>query len=237
MDFVHTDISSLIFKSALFVRGILFILAVFSVISWGIAINKWRMFRKSEEENKKFQKMISEGIRYGKVYVESRVMQFSPLAKVFTSVFGAVEKGTIFKTVQYRSETGESKTGKKFNIPMIERIIETESMKSLSSLEKRIPFLGTCATLSPFLGLTGTVWGVMRSFLNIGIQGSANIMVVAPGIAEALITTVVGLAVAIPAVFFHNHFVGKLKRTSLKLEEFATELIGYFEEGKITEKM
>jgi biopolymer transport protein TolQ len=237
MDFIHTDVSSLFLRSHFFVQVILFILAIFSVISWGIAINKWRAFKKSEEENRKILNMIKEGIRFRKIHVESKVMQFSPLAAIFSAVFGALEKGSILKNVQYKTETGESKIGKKFNIKMIERIIETEAIKSIDLLEKRVPFLGTCATLSPFLGLTGTVWGVLRSFMNIGIQGSANILVVAPGIAEALITTVVGLVVAIPAVFFHNHFVGKLKSTSIKLEEFATDLIGEFEEGKITEKL
>jgi len=237
METAYTSISSLFFKSGLFVKTILFILAVFSVISWGIAINRWKKFKKSEQENNKFLKMIKDGVRFSKVYVESKVMYNSPLASMFASVFSALERGTLIKEYRYKGEMGDVKIGKRFNTKMVERLIESESVKGLSELEKSIPFLGTVATISPFLGLLGTVWGVMRSFLDIGIHGSANIMVVAPGIAEALITTVVGIAVAIPAVFFHNHFVGKLKKTSVKLEDFASELIGLFEEGKLSDKI
>ena len=237
MDFTHTDVTSLFFKSHPFVQGILLILIIFSAISWGIAINKWKIFKKCDEENRRFLKMFEEKLRLKKLHIESKVLHNSSLASAFVAVMDAFDHGTIFKNVQYRAENGEVKTGKKFNISIIERLIDTESNKKLSELEKSIPFLGTCATLSPFLGLLGTVWGVMRSFLDIGIQGSANIMVVAPGIAEALITTVVGLAVAIPAVFFHNHFVGKLKKMSNEMEENAAHLVSIFEEGSFVEKL
>lgn len=103
--------------------------------------------------------------------------------------------------------------------------LEREAAQQVEQLEKGLPFLATTGSVTPFFGLLGTVWGIMDAFINIGLRGSGNINVVAPGVAEALVTTVAGLAVAIPAVIAYNHFVAQAKEIADELGHFSSELI------------
>lgn len=103
--------------------------------------------------------------------------------------------------------------------------LEREAAQQVEALEQGLPFLATTGTVAPFFGLLGTVWGVMDAFLQIGLRGSGNINVVAPGVAEALITTIAGLAVAIPAVIGYNYFVSQIKEVDDELSHFSSELI------------
>ena len=111
----------------------------------------------------------------------------------------------------------------------MDRALLRASSAEVNKLEKRVPFLATTASITPFIGLFGTVWGIMTAFSNIGAQGSTDLAVVAPGIAEALIATAAGLFAAIPAVYFYNHFTTKVKIYASEMDDFALEFLNIAE--------
>jgi biopolymer transport protein TolQ len=115
------------------------------------------------------------------------------------------------------------------SLAAVDRALLRASSVEVNKLEKRVPFLATTASITPFIGLFGTVWGIMFAFFNIGAQGSTDLAVVAPGIAEALIATAVGLFAAIPAVYFYNHFTTKVKVYASEMDDFALEFLNIAE--------
>jgi biopolymer transport protein TolQ len=202
------------------------ILFVLSVLSWGIVIEKTRLFWKVFKENDKFIRLFTLRVKWNDRFTYSREFKSSPMAKIFRKNFNNI-KVWIESSFE---DNGLSPLGQnplrinKQRIP-IRSLFEVGIAEEIALLEKRIVFLGTTVSVSPFLGLLGTVWGIMTSFLSMGVQGSAEIAAVGPGIAEALITTIAGLAVAIPALVAHNYFVNKLRQVEKDMENFFANLI------------
>ena len=148
-------------------------------------------------------------------------MKDSPAANVFREVYGKFAGVVTPPDVGDKDASGDIQ-------PIVETVyreLDRASHRELAKFEKRLTVLATAASVCPFLGLFGTVWGVMSSFLNISARGSTNIVVVAPGIAEALITTIAGLAVAIPAMVAYNYFINRTRRLGLELEDLATSFL------------
>ncbi|MBI5057283.1 MAG: MotA/TolQ/ExbB proton channel family protein [Nitrospirae bacterium] len=194
---------TLILKAGLVVKFILLILLSFSIFSWAIIIYKFRLFSKVEKESEEFLQAFIKAKQWDTLYQSTKRLAVSPLANLFRAAYSIDDAGI------------EEIKG------MLRRVEATESAR----LERYLTFLATTGSTTPFIGLFGTVWGIMNSFMGIGRIGAASLAVVAPGIAEALIATAAGLAAAIPAVVAYNYFLSRTRRNIAKIEDFSGELI------------
>ena len=197
----------LILQAGIVVKGVLLILLFFSVVSWAIIFYKQRYFLKANKESEKFLQSYRTNKNVTDLYKSTRILNLSPIANVFKSV--------------YSDETSRDKNEVK---RLLRRYETLESVK----LEKYLNFLATTGSTSPFIGLFGTVWGIMNSFHGIGSAGSASLAIVAPGIAEALIATAVGLAAAIPAVIAYNYYLSMSRKMIIDMEDFSEDLLELF---------
>ncbi len=229
----------LILNAGIVAKIVLAILLLFSVISWTIIIEKLRTLRRLRKESEYFLRyfQMHKGIK--EIFQACRQYPRNPFAAVFKEAYWLfTNKESSYSS---SSETGniELLKGQKgnynHNSEDIVRLFDSVASREVLLLEKRLVFLATTGSVSPFFGLFGTVWGVMSAFLAIGFTGSADLSVVAPGIAEALITTVAGLGAAIPAVIAYNYFINKLKRLSSELEIFYANLFETFVRKEVHE--
>jgi biopolymer transport protein TolQ len=163
-----------------------------------------------------------------KVYVESKAFTLSPLAKSFRAGYAEFSRS---KTVQANPSEDKAYQSLQTIMENIQRTVKKILATQTSLLEKGLTFLATTGNASPFIGLFGTVWGIMTSFRSIGMKGSATLAVVAPGIAEALIATAAGLAAAIPAVVAFNYFTRRIRSFQVEMGSFNSDLIGVLERG------
>jgi len=188
---------------------------MFSVISWAVILERWRLFARARKQTADFFKTFNTENDLQKVQESASRFQDSPAANVFRSVY------TKFAGIISSGTSGENPAV----LDMIFRELNRAGLVQLSRFQQRLTVLATAASVCPFLGLFGTVWGIMSSFLNISAKGSTNIVVVAPGIAEALITTIAGLAVAIPAMIAYNFFISRSRKLGLDLEDMGTTFL------------
>lgn len=193
------------------VKGVLLILLFFSVVSWAIIFFKQKYFSRANRETEQFMRVYRAGRDPKGLFQKTKSFTVSPIANVFRAVY--TDGG--FKD---RSETKR----------LLRRYEALESAK----LERYLNFLATTGSTTPFIGLFGTVWGIMNSFRGIGTTGAASIAVVAPGIAEALIATAAGLAAAIPAVISYNYYLSVARRMIIEMEDFSEELLDFFSREK-----
>lgn len=214
----------MIAHAGLMAKTVLFVLLVFSLATWAIIYNRLQFLRNAADSNRKFREY------YGKVkkiyeieQIDKKLLE-APLARL----------GTVC-AAEYHRITADAKVFTDRNtIPFIlqsQFSTAAENIQStvaaiIPSFDRGVFLLAMVSSLSPFLGLLGTVWGIMNSFYEIGNQGSASLPVVAPGIAEALVATLAGLAVAIPALFFYNYFNHRAERIEIELDEFKDLLLG-----------
>jgi biopolymer transport protein TolQ len=196
----------MILQAGYVVKGVLTILLMFSIISWTIIFFKWRLFAKADDESATFMKIYNVSKSPKDLYTSSKKFELSPLARLFKSVYS--EKAYTDKQELRR---------------MLKRYGTLESAR----LERYLNFLATTGTTTPFIGLFGTVWGIMNAFTGIGTAGSASLAVVAPGIAEALVTTAMGLAAAIPAVIAYNYNLSRVNRMIINMDDYSEELVDY----------
>jgi biopolymer transport protein TolQ len=223
------DALDLIFNASLVSKFVLGILFVFSLISWAIILDKIRIFRKTERDSDHFLRLFQrKNIR--EILTASKEYSNNPFAAVFKEAYWLITKGDSAQRNPAQTENLRDPRARRPNHSSddLVRLFDSVASRQVLQLEKSLVFLATTGSVSPFFGLFGTVWGVMSSFLAIGVTGSADLSVVAPGIAEALITTIAGLGAAIPAVMAYNFFVNKLKRLSTELEIFYSNLIEVF---------
>jgi biopolymer transport protein TolQ len=197
----------LILQAGYIVKGVLIILLFFSVVSWAIIFFKHRYFSKANKENDQFMKAYRAGRDPKGLYQVTRVFTISPIANIFRAV--------------YADEGNKDKSETK-------RLLRRYEALETAKLEKYLSFLATTGSTTPFIGLFGTVWGIMNSFRNIGASGAASLAVVAPGIAESLIATAAGLAAAIPAVIAYNYYLSMARRMIVEIEDFSEELLDFF---------
>jgi len=230
------SIWSMVVHGSWVARSILVILLGFSIVSWAIILRKAMTFRRLKGKREEFFRAFEHRSSLAEAYQSALAISSNPLTEVFKA--GTRE----LKHLSRRpGEAPEHNPGAELvavapaargtlAITILEKesihmALEREAAKQVEALESGLPFLATTGSVAPFFGLLGTVWGVMDAFLNIGLKGSGNVAVVAPGVAEALVTTIAGLAVAIPAVIAYNYFVSQIKEVADELRHFSSELI------------
>jgi biopolymer transport protein TolQ len=213
----------------LFAQIVLIILLFLSVVSWAITFHKIALFRRTNAETEKFLSVFRRRRSISEVYLSGMSFRRTPLSRMLEAGFRELEEFGGKQNNPGRSgqmsleeDIGSAQKDKS---EVIRMTLERVGSEEMNRLEKSIVFLATTGNVSPFFGLLGTVWGIMHSFASIGVRGSASLAVVAPGIAEALIATIMGLAVAIPAVMAYNFFNNKLKVISTQVDNFALEFL------------
>ena len=218
-----SSIWSMLFHSGPVVQFVLITLLVFSVICWTIIVVKIRRFRQASSANIDFEERFWDGGSLQRVYRTALRMPEAPMAAVFLHGYQELR--------QLIDECGSSPGERAINawLQIIERGLDKGIKEELSLLERTIPFLATIGNAAPFIGLFGTVWGIMGSFHNIGLKGSASLATVAPGISEALVATAAGLAAAIPAVMAFNSFMSSLSNMEGVLKGFAADFLNTVE--------
>ncbi|MBI5665069.1 MAG: MotA/TolQ/ExbB proton channel family protein [Nitrospirae bacterium] len=194
---------TLIFKAGLVVKFVLLVLLFFSIYSWAIIFFKIKLLSKVEKESEEFHKAFLKSKGWDDLYQSTKKHSLSPLANQFRAAYSMEDSDSI----EIRSA--------------LKRIEAMEAAR----LEKYLTFLATTGSTAPFIGLFGTVWGIMNSFMGIGRVGAASLAVVAPGIAEALIATAAGLVAAIPAVVAYNYFLSRTRRNIVMMSDFSQELL------------
>jgi len=202
------------------VKLVLLVLLIFSVFSWAIIIYKMILLRKVERESSVFYDAFWEKRQFSQILAEARAHDQSPLARMFRPVYTELSN-MISGTKGARVDKG--------SLERLERILRKTGTVEKARLEYAVSFLATAGNTAPFIGLFGTVWGIMASFRDIGALGTANLAVVAPGISEALVATAMGLAVAIPAVVGYNHILSRIDRIATEMENFSSDLINIIE--------
>ena len=215
---------------------VLLILVGFSVASWAIIFHKWRLMRRVKRETHMFREIFADSDNLPLVYAATRQFHYSPLARIF--VAGYAELRSYFPTKPPpRSRDGLTEElnvdpvhePQSFDIGRFQRTLALVASEETLRLEQLLSFLATTGSATPFIGLFGTVWGVMNAFHGIGLRGTATLATVAPGISEALIATAAGLAAAIPAVIAYNHFVSRIRVVATEMENFSNEFASYAE--------
>jgi biopolymer transport protein TolQ len=210
---VGGEIVQLVLQSGPVAKIVLGVLLLFSLFSWAIILSKWNMLRRARVQSGRFARLFHKAPRLQDVASVSEQFRPSPLVTVFE---GAYE--------EYRRQGGVPR-----NITAIQRATQIAASEEVTRLERRLPWLATTGAITPFIGLFGTVWGIIDAFQGLGTAGAATLRAVAPGISEALITTAAGLAAAIPAVIAYNAFSHQIKEFATRSDDFALELLNAFE--------
>jgi biopolymer transport protein TolQ len=216
----QTGLSGLVGSLGSVSKVVLLLLFVFSVISWAVIFSKWRAFRVADREDRRFLVLLEKTKDLDELYRQIRRLEGSPCAIVFEGVMERVWSGG-----------GEGKNGSSagpVDRHVIERTASHLGQSQLSRLETYLPFLATTGNITPFVGLLGTVMGIIDAFREIGTQGTASISAVAPGVAEALVATAAGLFTAIPAVIAYNYFLIRIRSTAFRLDSVTIKLLAFF---------
>ncbi len=226
------DVVGLVARTGPVAKSVLLILVLFSVASWAIIFHKLWQFRRAEAHTASFLEVFRKSTKLSEVQAVCRSVAASPLVGLFQTGYAEL-------SAQLRqATTSAAPDGRPGNpaprptlrsLDALDRALLRASAVELGKLERRIPFLATTASITPFIGLFGTVWGIMTAFEAIGATGSTNLAVVAPGIAEALVNTAAGLFAAIPAVYFYNHFTYRVKVFAAQMEDFSLEFLNLAE--------
>ena len=208
------------------VKFVMITLLIFSVISWAIIIMKQIMFTRAHQASEEFLARFWESKTLNDAYDSAEEYILSPEASVFVSGFHELRKISAARNDQTMPANLQMQLATMDNL---KRAVRKAQLIESDRLERSLAFLATTGSATPFIGLFGTVWGILTSFQEIGARGSASLAVVAPGISEALVATAAGLAVAIPAVVFYNFFSNKLTDFESDIENFSTDFLNLIE--------
>jgi biopolymer transport protein TolQ len=197
--------------------AVLAVLLIASLYSWTVILGKMSTFRKATRESQRFIRAFRTATRLQEMAVLAAQCKASPLAQVFEEVYET-----------YRRQTGGS--GPPRNLAPLERSAQTAASEAVTSLERRLTWMATIASVSVYVGLFGTVMGIVDAFHGLGTAGAATLRAVAPGISEALITTAAGLFVAVPANIAYNQFSARIRVFAAAIDDFCRELLNSLEE-------
>ena len=233
------NLIKMISNSGLMVNFVLLLLLSFSVLSWAIIFIKYRYIRRAFKESALFTDYFWKSRDLSEAFVKAKQLLCSPIAQVFR--IGYVELKKVSQTrTPANPQAPDQETlpiGAHFaGIDNVTRALRRASNTEITRITQMVPFLATTGNTAPFIGLFGTVWGIMNSFHGIGLRGSATLAVVAPGISEALIATAAGLAAAIPSVIAFNYFMQKIKVIETELQSFSADFLNIIERDIMTAK-
>ena len=224
---MQLGILEMIINAGAMVKFVMFLLLAFSVISWTIILMKHKLYRKAQKESRIFLESFWKCSNLAEANRAARKIDVSPEAAIFRLGYSELQK--ISKSLSTENKGEEPLDMQLATMDNLKRTLRKAENIEVSRLSKALPFLATTGSATPFIGLFGTVWGIMTSFQEIGRRGSASLAVVAPGISEALIATAAGLAVAIPAVIFYNHYANRLANIESEMQSFSADLLNLVE--------
>ena len=210
----------LILQGSIIVQLVILILLFFSVFSWAVIFFKRNTLKAASLQSRKFLSVFRQSKNLLEVNEASKQYRASPLASLFRAAY---------KELAYLTKSDPNPKLTADNMESINRALIKASNREVAKLEKMMSFLATTGSVTPFIGLFGTVWGIMDAFQEIGESQTTALQVVAPGIAEALIATAVGLFAAIPAVIAYNHYLQRIKESITEMEDFAIEFLSITE--------
>src|SRR5579862_7527572 len=209
------------------VAAVLWLLVAFSIGSWGIILYKLIQISRARNESERFIAIFWESKNLAAIHQASVGLKRSPVAQVFRAGYQELLQLTRAKRQAVGAESGFSTD--LGGVENVTRAMKRQTNVELAKLEKGVTFLATTASTSPFVGLFGTVWGVMTAFMGLSAAHTSNIQAVAPGIAEALITTAFGIVVAVPAQVFYNHLATRARELATEMENFTSEFLNIAE--------
>jgi len=211
------SVVDLIVGSGTVVKGVLITLLLMSVITWGIVLTKWFQIRQAKKQSSKFSDVFWSSRNLAQITEASQKLTASPVAKVF---------GAGHRELTHVVKSNDSVVDSDFaDLDNIDRALKRAKTEEITKLEQGTTFLATTASAAPFIGLFGTVWGIMNAFIGLSKVKSSSIQAVAPGISEALIATAIGLAAAIPAAIFYNYFMQQVRVLARNMDIFSAEFL------------
>src|ERR1700760_2565141 len=208
---LDTQVFNLIRQTGAVAQVVLVLLLIFSILSWSIILTKWSAIKRARAQSGRFLRAFRKTQRLQDIAAISDQFKPSPLVAVFDNAYD-----------EFRRQ-GDG------NIPAVQRAAQIASSEELTRLERKLPWLATTGAVAPFVGLFGTVWGIIDAFNGLGDAGAATLRAVAPGISEALITTAAGLFAAIPAVIAYNQFTHSMREFGARMDDFGMELLNFIE--------
>jgi biopolymer transport protein TolQ len=225
------DIVTLIRDAPLLSKAVLASLALLSVASWAIILYKLIAFQRSARQSSSFLDVFRRSNKFSEVQAVCKSLGDSPLVGLFQAGYAELtsqlrQSGQATDATQ---PAGGAPRPTLKSLAAVDRALLRASGVEINKLESQIPFLASTASIAPFIGLFGTVWGIIAAFVSIGASGSTNLAVVAPGIAEALVATAAGLVAAIPAVYAYNHLSNRVKLFASEMDDFAMEFLNIAE--------
>ena len=204
---------------------ILLLLLLFSLLSWSIIFRKWLTFKQIEQKSQAFVDMFRKSSRLSEVASACALYRGTPLSGIFTA--GYQELNTTIQSLNPKNPDHPVLTDRQ--LIGIQRALQRASTAELSLIERSMSWLATTGSVTPFIGLLGTVVGIINAFTSLGFEKTASIQAVAPGIAEALFATAAGLFAAIPAVIAYNHFIARMKNIAAEMDDFSSEFLNLVE--------
>jgi biopolymer transport protein TolQ len=220
---VTGNLWTMVFEASPMVQFVLLTLVLFSVACWTVILVKARRFRQASRDNEAFEELFWESPTLVQAHEHAQEMEMAPMAGVFLEGYEELRRLRQGKLV------GDADLRVRVHLETLERSLQKGIRHEMAALEQTVSFLATTGNAAPFIGLFGTVWGIMNSFRHIGLQGSASLATVAPGISEALVATAAGLAAAIPAVIAFNAFMSRLSSMEGELQAFANDFLNTVE--------
>ena len=214
--FVGGEIVDLVLQTGAVAKTVLFLLIAFSVLSWAVILSKWRLISRARSQSGRFVRTFRKAQRMQDVASVASQFHPSPLVGVFESA-----------VLEFKRQMGM--TGSIHNLVAIQRSMQIASSEEITRLERNVPWLAITGVVTPFVGLFGTVWGIIDAFHGLGTAGAATLRAVAPGISEALVTTAAGLAAAIPAVIAYNLINGSIRELAARNDDFTLEMLNLVE--------
>jgi biopolymer transport protein TolQ len=227
-----SSILNIISRSGYVSKGVLVLLLFFSIVSWAIIADRYFAMRRTKNQNGQFYRLFKKSTSMNELANTALRYRSSIFAKMFLMVFHEIQQ----HSRNDQTGTGSTKTSTMMSEEMLDRAVTRAGLSEQTKLEKNLSFLATTASATPFIGLFGTVWGIINAFESIAGARSTDLSIVAPGIAEALIATAMGLAAAIPAVIGYNYFVHAIRAFGSEMEEFSMELLTYAERHHVFAK-
>jgi biopolymer transport protein TolQ len=225
----ESDLLKLVFAAGPLAKAVLVVLLAFSLFTWAIIFKKYSVFRKVRRDSETFIRMFRKSRRFSEISTACEPLRNTPLVEVFQAGYEELEAQLMAdsKSSHPGNPGQHSATLKTINV--IQRALSRAASVELTKLERNMSFLATTASVAPFIGLFGTVLGIIRAFTGLGTEGTATLRAVAPGIAEALIATAAGLFAAIPAVIAYNYFVHQVKEMGSAMDDFSLEFLNLME--------